>query len=75
LALALALALVAPACGEAAGQRSEDPGPALTDFVPRWMAGLMEALFGEIGSPGPAGGGTATPTGDGDIGWHIDPDG
>jgi len=75
LALALALALVAPARGEAAGQRGEDPGPALTDFVPRWMVSLMEALFGEIGSPDPNGGGTATPTGDGDLGLHIDPNG
>lgn len=88
LALALALALVAPARGEAAGQRGEDPGPA-----PRWMVGLMEKMWGLLGEIGwhldpngdiglhidPNGasvpGGTATPTGDGDIGWQIDPNG
>jgi hypothetical protein len=76
LALALVLAMAVPARGEAAGPRGEDPGPARMEFVPRWIVGLLEKLFGEIGwHIDPNGGGTATTTGDGDIGLHIDPDG
>ena len=64
LALALALALAAPARGEAAGPRGEDPGPA-----PRWIASLLEEMWGMLGDIG------LHIDPNGDIGLHIDPDG
>ena len=81
LVLAAALALAVPAPSEAAPLRRGDPGPALTDFVSRWIVGLLEKIGIEITSAGsttpPMGnGGPVTTDGDGgDVGWHIDPNG
>jgi hypothetical protein len=72
-ALVLALALAA-APGEAAGPRRMDPGPSLTDFVPRWLVGLFAKIGLHLDPNGS--GGTVTTNGDGgDLGWHIDPNG
>ena len=74
LALALMLALAAPVRAEDAGPRDRAPGSSFEDFVPQWVMGLLE----KVGLQIPTGsGGSTTPngTGNGDIGWQIDPNG
>jgi hypothetical protein len=73
LVLALALTAAVPSLSEAAGSRRSDPGPSLTDFVPQWIVSLFEKIGLHLDPNGS--GGTATTSGDGDTGWHIDPNG
>lgn len=73
LALALVLALAAPAHAGDTSLRDRAPGSAFEDFVARWVMGLLEKSGFQIdpnGSTAPA-----PPSSTGDSGLAIDPNG
>src|SRR4051812_31089891 len=70
LALALVLALAAPAYAGDAGPRDRAPGLSFEDFIAQWVVGLLEKIGIQTDPNGSGGSATPSGTGNGDIGWQ-----